>query len=293
MQTDIRKVLQIDGGIGRVLCATPAIENLYAASGIKPDVITSWPEIFWNNPSVRKVYSLQREWLFDDVIRHGDYLAPDPYLSRLYYTQVHHLTTSFDYLINGGELFALPKMYLTQDEMLWATKLISDIKTKTGKAFVAAFQPFSATYNGCTDSTHRSLSLEQASYIASNVNVLLINCTKHDLDHPNVWWQTFNTREFLVLVYACDFIISVESSVAHLGAAYGKTGVEFFGATYPTNTGWPQYLNALRDGYPKSYYPNRFSGYVEENQDAMAFSKDELDAIILRINERNFENISL
>jgi ADP-heptose:LPS heptosyltransferase len=118
----------------------------------------------------------------------------------------------------------------------------------------------------------------------------MLNCTKTDLDHPNVWWTTFNTREFIAIVSACDFIISVESVVAHLGAAYGKTGIEFFGSTYPANAGWPCYFNVNRDGYPKSYYPFRFAGYIEENQEAMAFTSEDLDTVIERVNTRNFQN---
>lgn len=281
----MRKIIQVDGGIGRVICSTPAIRSYYKSTGEKPIVLTSWPEVYWYNPNVYKVYSLQKEWLFDDVIKHGDFIQPEPYQSRKYYSQGQHLAQSFDSIVNGVEPeLTYPEIWLTEEEKEWAKGLIKNITETTGKG-VIAYQPFGAAYDKNKDATNRSLTREQAVYLADNINAVLLNCSNVNLDHTNIWWRTFTVRELLAIVSACPMILAVDSSLAHIGAAHAKKGIVLFGGTYVANVGWPTFTNITREGFPKTYYANRFQGFVNENENAMAFNTTELDNIISLVNE--------
>ena len=51
-------IVQVDGGIGRVICAVPALEEL--AKTRKVTVLASHPEVLWNNPNIHKVYEIGR-----------------------------------------------------------------------------------------------------------------------------------------------------------------------------------------------------------------------------------------
>ena len=283
-------VVQIDGGIGRIVCAVPAIEKL--AKNRKVIVLTSHPEVFWNSPHIHKIYNLSREYLWDDVIRHGEFLFPEPYFNHLYYSQKQHLVQSFDMLLNGGEgEFCNPKLYLMQEEIMWATEFIKARKQDSGKD-VAMLQCFGSSAKiecGKTiDSSHRSLPMNVVENICNNSNCTYINGSHIKMSMPNIWQQDFTLRQLFALTAMCDFIVSIDSYLMHVGAAFNKVGVVFFGGTYSENLGYPNYRMIVRDGYPKSYMPNRFSGFINENQGALDFDSAEMEQIIKVINNKDF-----
>ena len=286
-------VVQLDGGIGRIICATSAIEIL--AKERKVIVLTSYPEIFWNNPNIYKVYSLSREYLWDDVIRHGEFRFPEPYYNHLFYNQKQHLIQSFDMLLNGGDgRFYNPKIYLSSDEVKWASDFIATRKKESGKD-IAMLQCFGSTArveDGKTiDPSNRSLPVNVVNVICRNSNCIYINASHIPIDLANVWQQTFTLRQIFALTAHCDFVVSIDSFLMHLGAACNKVGIAFFGGTYPENLGYPNYKMVVRDGYPKSYMPNRFAGFIDENTGALDFSTEEIEQILKVINDRNFPTV--
>jgi hypothetical protein len=289
-------IVQIDGGIGRVICSVPAIEKMSKKRRVI--VVTSHPEVFWHNPNIYKVYNLNREYLWDDVIKHGEFFYPEPYFNHQYYTQKQHMIQSFDMLLNneGEGKFVLPKIYLSREEMLWAIDFINGRKKQFGKS-IAMLQCYGSTCNIVenkhVDNTHRSLPKYVVDEICDRSNCLYINASHIPMDHMNVWQQKFTIRELFALTSFCDFIVSIDSYLSHTGAGFGKQGILFFGGTYPANLGYPNYKMVLRDDYPKNYFPNRFVGYVDENKGALDFTEDEIDQIITTINNRDFPDWQL
>jgi hypothetical protein len=77
----------------------------------------------------------------------------------------------------------------------------------------------------------------------------------------------------------------------HVGAAFNKVGIVFFGGTYPENLGYSNYRMVVRDGYPKSYIPNRFSGFIDKNKGALDFNTSEIEEIVKIINTHNFPSV--
>lgn len=271
----MRKVIHVNGGIGRVICAEPAIRAVHKQTGIKPDVITSWPEVFWNNPHVNKVYREQHEWIFEDVVKNGDYVQPEPYHFMPYYSQKQHLVQSFKQLVGIKPTLEKPRLFLSQEEIIWASGFVENIRTTSGKK-VAAFQPFGAGFDNGIDNTHRSLSIDHALRIADNSTFMLLNCTKVQFNHKNVWQREFTTRELIAVISECDYVIGVDSSASHIGAAFNKSGKLFLGGTYPKNIGWDNYKIVIKKGFPKTYFANRFHGFLNDNSGAMNFSEKEL-----------------
>lgn len=283
------KIIQIDGGIGRVLCATGAITKFSKMH--ETIVITTYPEIFYNHPHIHKVYNLNREYLWDDVIRHGEFIYPEPYHNHLYYNQKHHLTQSFNYLLNSDESFAFPQVFLSKQEMTWAQQYIENIRMRTNCSYVLGYQPFGA---GCVlnetwnDPTNRSLTIDAARFLAENINVTLLNMSHVPIDLPNVWQGLFTTREYLALASQINAILTVDSFLSHAASAFGKTGLLMLGATQVQNVGYPNYRVCYRDGFPKSYNPNRFTGAVDRTKNAMQYNGSELRTIVDIMNGKDF-----
>ena len=287
----MQKIVQIDGGIGRVLCATQALNTLSEQNEVV--VITTWPDVFTNNPNIFKVYGLNREYIWEDVIRHGDFLYPEPYFKRQYYNQEHHLSQSFNDILINDPKFSFPKIYLSPQETLWGVNFVKNIKSQFCGSLILAFQPFGASAvleNGdVIDTTHRSLSMDAVRFIADNLkDVILVNCSHIAINHKSIWQANFTVRELFSVVAACDNIFTIDSMLNHVGAAFQKTGILLLGSTYSKNVGYPNYTILQRDGYPKNYFPNRFSGFVDKNKGAMDFKASEYDMLISLINDRKF-----
>jgi len=278
-------VVQIDGGIGRVICSIPALETL--AKSRRVIVVTSYPEVFYNNPNIYKVYSLNHAYLWEDVIRHGEFTHPEPYHHQAYYNQELHLMQVFNLLLTGDAgTITTPNLFQTADEDTWAKNFIEERKRERQRS-VVLLQCFGSsavlTNNTVQDNSKRSLPLNVADAICRNTDYTYINVSHLTLDYPNVWQHTFTLRQIFSLVAHCDFIVGIDSFLLHVGNCFGKSGVAFFGGTYPQNLSYSQYQLVQRKGFPKNYIPNRFSGFVDENSGAMDFDNVEIGEIIRMI----------
>lgn len=285
-------VVQIDGGLGRIICAIPALEQM--AKTRRVIVLTTFPEVFWNNPNIYKVYNLNREYLWDDVIKHGEFLNPEPYHNHKYYNQELHLIQTFNLLITGdaGDIVT-PNLYLSSEEEDFAEEFISARKREFGKDIVMlqCFGSGASVSNQTThDTSNRSLPVKVVDAICNNTDILYINASHINMDYRNVWQQTFTSRQIFALTSRCDFVVGIDSYLLHVGNAFRKQGLAFFGGTFPENLGYSQYQIIRKSGFPVSYVPNRMTGYVNENNGALEFDNVEISQILRSINEQTFKN---
>ena len=277
-------IIQVDGGIGRVICSIPAIERLAQR---EPDrkiiIITTHPDVFKENPSIHRVYNLTSNYLWDDVIKHGEFVYTEPYYNYLYYTQKHHLIQAFDLLINGSEELETPTLYLTKEEVKWGEKLIEDIRKDHNKP-VGVLQCFGAGAfidgdKEFKDESCRSLFPNQVEMLMDELTdaAIFVNASHIPIDFTNVWQQQFTMRQLFSVIKASDFVVTVDSFSSHVGACFQKPGILILGATHKENVAYPHYQLIQRQGYPKGYSPNRFGGEIERHDDrAMCFSEEEL-----------------
>lgn len=272
------RVIEIDGGIGRILCSTGCFTN---SNDI---IITPWPDVFEYHTGIDKQYPASNAWLYEDVIKNNHFLKVEPYHDLEYREQRRHLSQSFNYLLNGIDEPAFPKIFLTPHEVAFGKLLVENVKTRLNTPILIAYQPVGAGMDKGHDPTDRSLSLDTTqklvnSIIKENQEIGFLNCALCDIDHPKVWNQELNLRQLFSVVLACDLILAVDSCISHIGAAFNKRGVILLGGTYADNVGWPNYLHIYKEGFPKGYHPNRFNGFKALNGGAMAFSDGETTKI--------------
>lgn len=287
----MHKIVQVDGGIGRVLCSTPAIKYYCENNNVESIIlVTSWPAVFWHNPFVHKVYSTSHDYLWDDVIKNGDFVALEPYHSREYYTQKHHLTESFSFLLTGKTLKEKPILFLTPEELSWGAQTAEKIKVALNVRKLCAYQPYGAgaiqSGNIVTDKSFRSLSLEDAESLTKHTPTLgFINCSHIPIGSNTVWNQQFALRELFAIVASCDTVLTIDSSVLHIAASFKKTGILLLGSTYRENVGYDCFSTFQLQNYPKNYVPNRFHGFVDMNKNAMSYDAQTLAAIVSTLRE--------
>ena len=129
----MKPVFAISGGMGRVLCALPALEKYYKNHGKNFYIFSeSGLEFFVGNKRLQDItYSPETKDLFETIIRPNNLITPEPYRDHGYYNQKRSLSESFDFLINNTEDHSdleRPKIYLTKQEEIHALEAINNAK---------------------------------------------------------------------------------------------------------------------------------------------------------------------
>ena len=286
-----KAIIHIDGGLGRVVASTGAIRRFHENNPHKQIiVISSWPDVFANNPHVHKVYPLHHAYLWDDVIKQGQFHMLEPYYDHRYYNQQMNLADSFDHLLNGDNAFVFPELYLTPQEKAWGISFRQEVEKLTKSTKIIAYQPYGATARLAdgvvTDESHRSLPKGLAEGIPHMFEPIdgaeglgFINFSRIFVDKANVAHREFNIREYFAAIAACDYFLGIDSSCSHISTAFRKFGTLMLGGTFKENVSYPEYKVIQREGYPQSYNPNRFAGWVNQNQGAMDYTQVEIDEI--------------
>lgn len=289
----MKVALNIDGGIGRVICSIPALEQ-FARTHPDVQIITPWPDVFRHNPHLQYVHNAfgPKVHLWSPVISTSDYRHPEPYQNYLYYTKQHHLIESFHYLINGQPKMEAPKLYVSTAEKQAAQALIDAIKEQQRVDKVIIFQPFGGTAKQegpyINDLSYRSLSLTAAQHILNNLppNVRVIYRGIIPFSHPRCLSRIdFSLRETIALIQASDGVVGIDSCAQHMAYALDKPAVVLWGSTAIENVGYKTFTNISRPGFPKAYVPYRFDFDQEINKGAMDFTAIELATISLKIKE--------
>ena len=129
----MEKFVKIDGGIGRVIAATGAVEQYAKESKEAINIVSSYPQIFYGLEGINRVYNIGMPYLYEDYIAKGEFIEPEPYNHHKYYKDEKHLAEVFNYLLNNSDELPEPKIILTQNELDEAKAFIEDLKQKEKK----------------------------------------------------------------------------------------------------------------------------------------------------------------
>jgi hypothetical protein len=295
-------VVKIDGGIGREICAIPALEKL--AESYQVTVICGYPELFNGNPYIYRAYPLANRYLFEDVILNSDqFKYPEPYSNSAFYLQKRHLIECFNLELNGVLEFKKSNIYLTQTERSKAFEYVEKYIGNYKK--IVAYQPFGSMFKPIKmdmgkfrnsdnpiaknlllldravqydDPSHRSLPFCLAKKIVfDKPEYLFLNFSSIKIDAPNILNIAEPLRSSLALIDQCHSFISVDSFLLHGASALGKTGYAILGASWPGNVSYPGCEVIQKAGWPKSVQTWRMG------QDEQEIAKNEgaFDGLLL------------
>ena len=160
------KAFFLNGGMGRIISAIPALEKYHEAN-TDPNfiiVIEGICDILNGHPTLDgKTYDMYHKNLFHTKLIDMDIVSPEPYRVNEYFNQKCNIAQAFDILINKQGVRDLPKptLVLSKEELLTARKAIDEIKEKTKKEKVVIIQPFGRAIkqidNSFVDASNRSI----------------------------------------------------------------------------------------------------------------------------------------
>ena len=156
----MKTVIFIEGGYGRVVASTGVITEFAKNNDVS--IITPYPEIFAQNPHIKRIYTPETSYLYEDVIKNAKYIRLEPYEMFEYYNEKKHLINCFNIQLNGKDEFIPPIMFFSKQEEIEAIEFINRSENQNG--FIL-FQPWATPFD-----PYRSLNPIFAAQLALELN---------------------------------------------------------------------------------------------------------------------------
>lgn len=270
-------IIKLDWGLGRNIAMTWLITAVAKQRPVR--VVCSRPLAFRWNPYIKSIHWLWDRRLFQDVIRGNDYIELEPYTNPKFFNEwVNWLEIVREQLWLDKIYF--PEMYLAEREkkaykLQWRPIL---------------FQPFWSTMdiNGA-DKSYRSIPVEQAQYIADELNkkgYTVYTCESEkqpELRGVNTLRKVTDLR-YMIGLSAHYNVIGCDSCMHHWAVAFWKKPTVLRAWTDSWRFGYDSKENNYREFTMKAYTPMRLPmndfDFDNSNQWTNNFSIEFLDKIL-------------
>ena len=257
-QTERSKAIFLNGGIGRILCAIPAIEKYQKESGDEDFivVIEGKCNILDGHPTLdSKAYDMYHKNLFHTHIKKRDIISPEPYRVYEYFSQQCNLSQAFDIILNDKGIRELdkPKLYLSKEEKLKATEILNECKEKIKADKYVVFQPFGRAIkqidSSFVDPSNRSIEytnfksiikkLHKEKYGVIVMSDFGIELKKENFEMDVAQPENIDLRIWASIIEQVDHFVGCDSVGQHFAYSLGTPSTVITGATFPENTTYP------------------------------------------------------
>lgn len=247
-------ILQINGGIGKVVAATAVCR---AIKKTHPDrqlvVLSGYPDVFLNNPNVYRAYGFgQASYFYDEFINEKDTIvfAHDPYLDNGFVEGKKHLNEvwcdMFDLKYDGEK----PEIFLTDREVQFnAAKFQTDkpillMQTNGGAQGQAIKYSWARDIPSCVVNAV----IEEFS---KDHNIVHIR-REDQMSYQNTFPVTDNFRSIVTLISLSQKRLFMDSFTQHTASALGLSSVVLWIANTPVQFGYDTHKNILANPFTTS-----------------------------------------
>ena len=275
------KAFFLNGGMGRIISAIPALEKYYEAKE-DPDfiiVIEGICNIMNGHPTLdNKTYDMYHKNLFHTKLINMDIVSPEPYRLNEYFNQKCDIAQAFDMLINNKGIRELPAptLILSKEELLEGRKAIDEIKKKVKKEKLVILQPFGRAItqidNSFVDKSNRSIEFSNLKQIIKKLQEkdwAVCIMSEFGIEFKDAGFKDEvaipeipDLRKWAGLIKYADHFLGCDSVGQHLAKAMETPASVVMGATYPINTTYPNDKNFTiidMGQFDREYDPIRIS----------------------------------
>ena len=275
------KAFFLNGGMGRIISAIPALEKYYEAKE-DPDfiiVIEGICNIMNGHPTLdNKTYDMYHKNLFHTKLINMDIVSPEPYRLNEYFNQKCDIAQAFDILINkkGIRELPAPTLILSKEELLEGRKAIDEIKKKVKKEKLVILQPFGRAItqidNSFVDKSNRSIEFSNLKQIIKKLQEkdwAVCIMSEFGIEFKDAGFKDEvaipeipDLRKWAGLIKYADHFLGCDSVGQHLAKAMETPASVVMGATYPINTTYPNDKNFTiidMGQFDREYDPIRIS----------------------------------
>ena len=275
------KAFFLNGGMGRIISAIPALEKYYEAKE-DPDfiiVIEGICNIMNGHPTLdNKTYDMYHKNLFHTKLINMDIVSPEPYRLNEYFNQKCDIAQAFDMLINkkGIRELPAPTLILSKEELLEGRKAIDEIKKKVKKEKLVIIQPFGRAItqidNSFVDKSNRSIEFSNLKQIIKKLQEkdwAVCIMSEFGIEFKDAGFKDEvaipeipDLRKWAGLIKYADHFLGCDSVGQHLAKAMETPASVVMGATYHINTSYPNDKNFTiidMGQFDREYDPIRIS----------------------------------
>ena len=288
-------IISLDGGLGRVISAIPALLKYHKNHPDEEWYITipGWDYITWGFPELQeRTFNPDARGSFDLFWKADQVISPEPYRVPEYYRNEISLREAFDVSINGSKDHSdLPPMQFKTSlpEKRIAYDIIENAKNRHKKSKTIVLQPYGSTATphpgGVFDDSLRSIPEPMLKYLIDNLskdyNLIYMGAK----EFHNV--KTYkpdpdpNMREWAAIIDSADYFIGCDSCGQHMRKCFNKKASVVVAGTHPINVTYPDFHIIQRD---VPFYPDamRISGFQSHmasrlNEPRIDFTQEEME----------------
>lgn len=236
----------LTGGIGKSVAFSSLVPKIAEKYG-DFNIMSPWPDLFFNQPGVRRSTDLLVEYGYEDYFKNADRIAPEPYNNNDFFKKRIHLIEGF--AREFGLTYEPDKDFALVPQTNSATLArIQEIK-KQGKFILVQFMGGNQAQTGKPNDKVMVKDLPQKNIegILKLIKEKYPNYNIVNYGLPFEWniegtisvgELPYNSAPYLLA--ECETFIAIDSSLQHFSACKNvrKKGIVIWGATDPISFGY-------------------------------------------------------
>jgi hypothetical protein len=301
------KIINIDGGIGRIITALPALLK-YHQNHLNEEwyvSIMGWDYVSLGIPELQeRTFNPDTKGTWENYFMKADeVISPEPYRLPNFYKGKISLAEAFDEIINETEDhddLNYETLNLSHAEIRKGQEIIYRAYEEQGKEQTIVINPYGSTAEICPmrvyDDSLRSLPENMfnqlCELLAEDYNVIYMGYS-HLLSQENkfvyVPQPDLHIREWMGVISQVDYLIGCDSVGQHIARATGTKGCVIMGGTDSVNMSYPDYFRIIHRKHAV-YSPMRLSGLQSNlaerlNKECIEYTEDEILSAYEKIKE--------
>ena len=308
------KIINIDGGIGRVIAALPALLK-YHQNYLNEEwyvSIMGWDYITLGIPELQeRSFNPDTKGVWENYFMRADEIvSPEPYRLPNFYKGKISLAEAFDEIINETEEhddLNYETLNLSHSEIRKGQEIIYRAYEAQGKEKTIVINPYGSTAQICSlgvyDDSLRSLPesmfIQLCELLAEDYNIIYMGYS-HLLPEDNkvvyVPHPDLHMREWMGVIAQVDYFIGCDTVGQHIARATETKGCVIMGGTNAINMSYPDYFRVVQRK-KAVYSPMRISGLQSNlaerlNKECIEYTEDEILDVYEKMKE-DIENNTL
>lgn len=299
------KIINIDGGIGRVITSLPALLKYHKNNPNEEWYVSimGWDYVSLGIPELQeRTFNPDTKGVWENIILKADeFISPEPYRLPNFYKGKISLAEAFDEIINetnDHKDLNYKTLNLSHTEIRRGKEIIYEAYEKQGKTQTILINPYGSGANlsflGVYDDTLRSLPedmfIKLCELLSSDYNIIymgyshLISKDNNNVYIPN---SDIHIREWMGVISQVDYLIGCDSVGQHIARATETRGCVIMGGTNPINMSYTDYFRIIQRKNA-IYCPMRISGLQSDlaerlNKECIEYNDDEIFDIYKKI----------
>ena len=292
------KIINIDGGIGRIITALPALLK-YCQNHLNEEWYVSimwWDYVPLGIPELQeRTFNPETKGTWKNIFMKADeVISPEPYRLPNFYKGKISLAEAFDEIINETEDHSDLKyetLNLSHAEIRKGQEIICRAHELQKKEQTIVINPYGSTAQVCPvgvyDDSLRSLPEnvfnQLCELLAEDYNIIYMGYS-HLLSEDNkfvyVPQPDLHIREWMGVISQVDYLIGCDTVGQHIARATGTQGCVIIGGTDAVNMSYPDYFRIIQRKKP-AYSPMRISNLQSNlaerlNKECIEYTDEEI-----------------